>query len=67
MNVSRDFLSGSNMDANIVVTCDTAVVSVTDLTWDIDGKCVLEGAPTYARTGFVLFDIGRAVRAGVFF
>ena len=39
MNVSRDLSNGSNIEAYIVVSCETVVRSGTDLTCGIIGDC----------------------------
>ena len=43
MNVSRDRFSGSNIEAYIVVSCETVVRSGTDLTCGTVGNCASGG------------------------
>ena len=54
MNVSRDRFSGSNIEAYIVVSCETVVRSGTDLTCGTVGNCASGGgASASGGTGFV--------------
>ena len=53
MNVSRDLFKGSNIEAYIVVSCETVVRSGTDLACGIMGNRVPEVAPASGGTGFV--------------
>ena len=53
MNVSRDLFRGSNIQAYIVVSCETVVRSGTDLTCGTVGNRVSGVASASDRTGFV--------------
>ena len=53
MNITRDLFKGSNIEAHIVLSCETVVRSGTDLTCGIVGNCVSEVASASAGTGFV--------------
>ena len=53
MNVSRDLFRGSNIEAFIVVSCETVVRSGTDLTCGTVGNRVCGGASAFGGTGFV--------------
>ena len=53
MNVSRDLLRGSNIEAYIVVSCETVVRSGTELTCGTVGNLVSGVASASGGTGFV--------------
>ena len=53
MNVSRDLFRGSNIEAYIVVSCETVVRSGTDLTCGTVSNLVSGVASASGGTGFV--------------
>ena len=53
MNVSRDLVRGSNIEAYIVVSCETVVKPGTDLTCGSVGNFVSGVASASGGTGFV--------------
>ena len=53
MNVSRDLFKGSNIEAYIVVSCETLVRFGTDLTCGIVGDCASKVASCSDGAGFV--------------
>ena len=69
MNVSRDLFRGSNIEAHIVVSCETVVRSGTDLTCGTMGNLVSGVASTSGGAGFVQLDfegaaLGRSLILG---
>ena len=53
MNVLSDLFRGSNIEAYIVVSCETVVRSGTDLTCGTVGNLVSRVASASGKTGFV--------------
>ena len=53
INVSRDLFEGSNIEAYIVVSCETVVRSGTDLACGTVGNRVPKVASAYGGDGFV--------------
>ena len=59
MNVSRDLFKGSNIEAYIVVSCETVVRSGTDLTGGIVSDCAPTSLPLLAgRDSFNSSSVG---------
>ena len=67
MNVSRDLFRGSNIEAYIVVSCETVVRSDTDLTCGTVGNLVSGVASASVGAGFVqLYFEGAALGRSLF-
>ena len=60
MNVPRDLFRGSNIEAYLVVSCETVVRSGTVLTCGIVGNRVPEVAYASGGTGFVQYGLDGA-------
>ena len=69
VNVSRDLFKGPNIEAYIVVSCETVVRSGTNLTFGIVGKCAPGVASAFGVAGSVQPDLdgaalGLSLRSG---